>query len=242
MKLLNLGCGARTCPRPEVINVDWSPYLWLKRNPVLRRIAPLVLRGEQLRRFNAIGLNILVHDLRKPLPFPSESIDAVYHSHVLEHFDRDVAEAFLLEIKRVLRQGGIHRIVVPDFEKLCRNYLDHIAAAETDPIEAQVHESYIGAIIEQCVRREAFSTRNLPKVRRRLLNLLLGDARRRGETHQWMYDRISLVTLLSRLGFREPRICTFDTSGIPNWNEYGLDRNPDGTPAKKNSLYVEVRK
>jgi len=242
MKVLNLGCGARTCPRPEVINIDWSPYLWLKRNPVLRHVAPLVLRGEQLQRFKAVSTNILVHDLRKPLPFPNDSVDAVYHSHVLEHFDRDVAEVFLLEIKRVLRPGGIHRIVVPDFEKLCRSYIEHIGAAEADPAQAQVHEQYIANIIEQSVRREAFSTRNLPHARKRLLNLIFGDARRRGETHQWMYDRISLVTLLTRLGFRDPQICTADTSAIPNWNEYGLDRNPDRTPAKKNSLYVEVRK
>ncbi len=242
MKLLNLGCGARTCPRQEVINIDWSPYLWLKRNPVLRHVAPLVLRGEQLRRFKAISPNILVHDLRKPLPFSNDSVDAVYHSHVLEHFDREFVDGFLLEIKRVLRPGGIQRIVVPDFEQLCRHYINHISIAETNPKEAQSHEQYIAAIIEQSVRREAFSTRNLPPIQKRLLTLLFGDARRRGETHQWMYDRISIVTLLTRLGFRDPQICSFNTSAIPDWNSYGLDCNPDGTPAKKNSLYVEVRK
>ncbi|MCS7337459.1 MAG: class I SAM-dependent methyltransferase [Verrucomicrobiae bacterium] len=242
MKLLNLGCGARTSARPEVINIDWSPYLWLKRNPLLRRIAPLLLRGEQLQRFKSISPNIMVHDLRKPLPFPNDSVDAVYHSHVLEHLDRAAAEPFLLEIKRVLRPGGIHRVVVPDFELLCRNYLNHIERAEADPAEAERHEQYIAAIIEQSVRREAFSTRNLPPARKWLMNKIFGDARRRGETHQWMYDRISLVALLTKLGFREPRICSFNVSAIPDWNSYGLDSNPDGTPAKKNSLYVEVLK
>lgn len=242
MKLLNLGCGARTCPRPEVINIDWSPYLWLNRNSVLRLGARLVLRGEQLQRFKAISSNILVHDLRKPLPFPNDSVDAVYHSHVLEHFDRTLAEVFLMEIKRVLRPGGIHRIVVPDFEQLCRNYLNHISIAETNHAEAQAHEQYIAAIIEQCVRREAFSTRTLPPIRKWFMNFVFGDARRRGETHQWMYDRISLIALLTRLGFREPQLHTFNTSAIPDWTSYGLDSNSDGTPAKKNSLYVEVRK
>ena len=242
MKLLNLGCGARTSARPEVINIDWSPYLWLKRNPVLRLLARCVLKGVQRQRFEAIGRNILVHDLRRGLPFADASVDAVYHSHVLEHIDRDRAESFLLEIKRVLRPEGIQRMVVPDFEKLCRDYLAHVSTAETDPAEAGTHERYIGAIIEQSVRRAAYSTRDLPPFRKRLENLVLGDARGRGETHQWMYDRLSLIAMLTRLGFRESQICRFDTSSIPNWNDYGLDRKADGGPDKKNSLYVEVRK
>ena len=28
---------------------------------------------------------VLAHDLRKGLPFPDETFDVVYHSHVLEH-------------------------------------------------------------------------------------------------------------------------------------------------------------
>jgi len=242
MKLLNLGCGARTSARPEIVNIDWSPYLWLKRNPVLRALARRVLKGVRLRRFEAIGQNILVHDLRRGLPFPDESVDAVYHSHILEHIDRDGAEPFLLEIKRVLRLGGVQRIVVPDFEKLCRDYLAQVSTAQADPALAGTHERYIGAIIEQSVRRAAYGTRDLPPLRKRLENLILGDARGRGETHQWMYDRISLVALLSRLGFRDPQICQFDTSSIPNWNDYGLDRGADGGAYIKNSLYLEVRK
>jgi hypothetical protein len=79
-------------------------------------------------------------------------------------------------------------------------------------------------------------------LRKRLENLILGDARRRGETHQWMYDRISLIALLTRVGFRGPQICRFDTSSIPDWNDYGLDRGADGGEHFKGSLYVEARK
>lgn len=242
MKMLNLGCGTKTSLRPGVINIDWSFYLRLKRNPVLRFLARRTLKGVRLDRFEHLAENVLVHDLRKGLPFEADSVDAVYHSHVLEHIDRDLVEGFLLEIKRVLRPGGIQRIVVPDFEKLCRDYLEHLRACEGDPTEAQRHEAYIGAAIEQCVRKAAFSTRELGPFRGRIETLLLGDARGRGETHQWMYDRVSLATLLVRLGYKDPQVHRYNTSSIPEWTDYGLDSHVDGREYKADSFYLEVRK
>lgn len=242
MKILNLGCGTKTSSSPEVINIDWSAYLRLKKNPILRVITPLFLKGERSERFTSLPSNIMVHDLSKGIPFGSNSVDAVYHSHLLEHLDRGTARRFLLEVKRVLKPGGIHRIVVPDLEKLCNDYLLHIAACEKDPSEAANHEKFIGAMIEQSVRREAYGTSQQPLLRRYSENLLLGDARRRGETHQWMYDRISLGELLISLGYENPQVHEYNTSQIPNWSEYGLDTDEFGGQYKPGSLYVEARK
>ena len=46
------------------------------------------------------------------------------------------------------------------------------------------HDDYVGAIIEQCVRKEAAGTSKQKNVRRFIENIILGDARKRGETHQ----------------------------------------------------------
>jgi SAM-dependent methyltransferase len=184
----------------------------------------------------------VLHDLTKEIPFDSDSFDAAYHSHLLEHLDRQAASRFLSEVKRVLKPDGIHRIVVPDFEKLCKDYLFHVSVCEKDPNEGANHEGFIGAIIEQSVRKEAYGTSKQPPLRRYLENLLLGDARRRGETHQWMYDRISLSELLTSLGYRDIRIHRYDTSQIPNWNQYGLDTDELGNQYKPESLYIEARK
>jgi len=216
--------------------------LRVKRNPLLRPLAPLAFRGERWQNFCALPDNILVHDLSKPLPFADESIEVVYHSHVLEHLDRDDAVEFLLEIKRVLKPNGIHRIVVPDFEDAARLYLAHVDACRHNAAEMECHDAYIGALIEQSVRREGEYTRQQPALRRFLENKLLGDARKRGETHQWMYDRFSLHALLIRLGYRNPQVQQFNTSSIPRWNEYGLDQNEDGDEYKGESLYLEVQK
>jgi predicted SAM-dependent methyltransferase len=57
--------------------------------------------------------------------FPDGSVDELYASHVLEHvgYDAPLRRA-LAGFHRVLRPGGIAKISVPDFEILCRLFLD----------------------------------------------------------------------------------------------------------------------
>jgi len=242
MLILNLGCGTKTSDQPEVVNIDWSILLRLRRRKVVRPIVPLFIRGKRLERFNALPDNIVVHNVAKGIPFSSGCVDAVYHSHMLEHLDRDVAEAFLLEVKRVLKPGGIHRIVVPDLERVCNAYLAHIARCGNDLAEARNHDDYVGALLEQSVRREAFGTGQQGRFRRLIENMILGDARRRGETHQWMYDRVNLPVKLANLGYREVWVEDHNRSAIPRWDDYGLEVDENGKEYKAGSLYVEARK
>ena len=184
----------------------------------------------------------MAHNLAKGLPFDSNSIDVVYHSHLLEHLDKDNAKIFLLEVRRVLKLGGIQRIVVPDLEKACRDYISHIPISENNYNEASNHDFYIAAIIEQSVRREAFGTSQQKPLRRFIENAFLGDARRRGETHHWMYDRINLGALLVSLGYKYTQLQSYNQSLIPNWNQYGLDLDEHGNEYKPESLYIETLK
>ncbi len=84
IQLLNLGCGAR-------FHQDWTNIDLFSRHP-----------------------KVLSHNLKYPLPFPNESFDAVYHSHVLEHLPRHQAAPFVKECFRVLKHDGIIRVVVPN--------------------------------------------------------------------------------------------------------------------------------
>lgn len=205
-------------------------------------IAPLLLKDERLERFRALSDNIMVHNLKKRLPFQDKSVDAVFFSHVLEHIDRQDAPGFLAEIKRVLKPGGIVRIVVPDLEKICRDYLSHVSKSDSDPEEPRVHDFYVAAIIEQSVRREAFGSTQQKPIRRFFENALLGDARNRGETHQWMYDRINLAELLRHVNFAAPRVLAYNESRIQNWPHYGLEVDDHGEEYKPHSLYMEAEK
>jgi len=242
MLILNLGCGTKTSASSSIVNIDWSIYLRLKSNLIWRTILPLFIRGERLKLFREMPSNILVHNLAKGIPFESDSVDAVYHSHMLEHLDKSVVDRFLLEAKRVLKPGGIHRIAVPDLEYLCRQYLDHFTQCCSDNTEYARHDDYVTDIIEQCVRKESFGTSQQPPLRRFIENLILGDARKRGETHQWMYDRINLTHALLQTGYRNVAVHHYNTSNIPDWNNFSLDVDEHGNQYKPGSLYIEATK
>lgn len=243
MRVLNLDCGTKTSSHPSVINIDWSIMLRIRSNPLLRFCAPLILNDDRLARFRSLPDNLMVHDLAKGIPFADNSVDVVYHSHLLEHLDRDVATVFMREIARVMKPGGILRIVVPDFERCCRAYLAHIESCErAGRVEIERHDAYLEPILSMSVQREAHGTSQQKPLRRFVENLLLGDARKRGQTHQWMYDRFNLESLLRQNGFDNVVVQTFDTSLIPGWLGLGLDQDEQGREYKPESLYVEAVK
>lgn len=240
--MLNLGCGFKVSDSPDFTNIDWSPYLRLNRNPISRFLIKKILSKKRLYRFNNIPKNIMVHNLKNGIPFLDNSVDVVYHSHLFEHLDREVGKDFLKEIHRVLKPKGKVRIVVPDLERYCRDYISHIDEALNQPIKAKDHDKYIAAILEQSVRKDSVGTSQQKPLLRFFEKLILGDARSRGETHQWMYDRINLQSILNELGFTNIAIEKFNTSSIPGWNNYKLDIDENNNEYKPESLYVEGEK
>jgi SAM-dependent methyltransferase len=240
VKVLNLGCGTKTSSK--AINIDWSMYLSIKKNWFFRLCSPLFLNDERRKKLRNLDDMILVYDIRKGLPFENGSVDVVYHSHILEHIDRELVDAFLKEIKRVLVPGGKHRIAVPDMEYLCKAYLEHLTLVEGNSSLMAEHDRYISVITEQMVRKKAYGTSQQPLIIRWLENAILGDARNRGETHQWMYDRFNLTHLLSQNGFKNIEILGFNKSSIPDWESFGLETKEDGSEYKPHSLYVEAVK
>ena len=239
MRILNLGCGTRTST--AAVNIDWAPPLRLKASRAGRVVAPLVVRGARRELYDAMAGELLPHDLRKGIPFATGSVDAVYHSHVLEHIDRGAVPGFLTEIRRVLRPGGVHRIVVPDLEQAARAYLASLEAGLGSPEPVHDHDTTVHGLLEQSVRRESAGTAQQRPLTRRIERMLLGDARRRGETHQWMWDRVNLTAILAEVGFTQTEVVDFSTSSIPGWAATGLDQEPDGSEYRPGSLYVETR-
>jgi predicted SAM-dependent methyltransferase len=71
----------------------------------------------------AAGKGINVCDIRRPLSLPDTSFDAVYANHVLEHLTPEEGAKFTKEIYRVLKPSGVFRVVVPDLETTCIEYL-----------------------------------------------------------------------------------------------------------------------
>jgi len=96
--LLNLACGAKVSTVGNWANIDFS--------------SPME---------NVIEMNIL-----DGLTFPDGSFDAVYTAQFVEHLTPQETAVVLREIRRVLKPGGVLRIVTPDMEELARTYLKHL--------------------------------------------------------------------------------------------------------------------
>jgi predicted SAM-dependent methyltransferase len=62
-----------------------------------------------------VGADINLDVSKYPLPFPDNSVDCFYASHVLEHFSYpEPMLSILKECRRVLKDGGTLSIVVPN--------------------------------------------------------------------------------------------------------------------------------
>ena len=121
--LIRLHLGAFNCAIPGWVNTDITPHLWIARVPFAARVFHQLgkMTDARYREHLAGQFRTLKYlDLTKPLPYPNESVEAVFSSHVFEHLFFDEVEKLIREIHRVLIPSGICRVVVPDLEKIVR--------------------------------------------------------------------------------------------------------------------------
>jgi SAM-dependent methyltransferase len=261
--LLNLACGDQA--HPEWTNVEFWPHCVRYRAPL---VGPVFRRLDRDKaRPDGRGVPVRFADLRDGIPYPDESFDAVYHSNFLEHLDRPDAQALLRECRRVLRPGGVLRVVVPDLEVQARAYLDALAAtAAGEAGAADRHRWAVVELYDPFVRRELGGEmqtwmdagwpwredaappdagpgpRPRPRPKKRLRWALIGrpTAQSTGEAHRWAWDSASLARALIEAGLAEPAILSPEESRIPGWERYRLDSNADGRPRHFDCLYAEA--
>jgi len=114
---LHLGCFNQ--PVDGWHNTDITPHIYLSRIPfagqVLRNIGKIPEhRYEDYKQ--GIFRKVRYLDVSKKFPFRNDSVDAVFSSHIIEHLPRHIALHMLSESFRVLRPGGICRVVAPSLD------------------------------------------------------------------------------------------------------------------------------
>lgn len=102
--------------------------------------------------FHSIDPSVRQANLLAGFPYGDALFDAVYSSHVLEHFDPDQAAFLVRESYRVLKTGGIIRIVVPDMESACREYLRILALRDDNSDKNRYYEWIMVELLDQLVR------------------------------------------------------------------------------------------
>lgn len=241
--MLNLGCGTKM--NWEWNNLDFSPYARLVRHMTAVKILKKIgfLSNNRYSKLLSVDPDIIYWDLQKGIPFPDRSFDVVYHSHFLEHINKDSSLSLLEECCRILKPSGFIRVVVPDLLDIINRYIKSVSEIQAG-VESNLKEydTAMNDLFDQMVRDEATGTKQQHYVVRIIEKLLRGDAASTGELHRWMYDEYSLGKLLSNAGFRDVKKEGPFTSRIGNWNQFALDRNNDGTEYKPGSLYMEAIK
>jgi predicted SAM-dependent methyltransferase len=127
------------------------------------------------------------YDLKKKLPHADGSIDFVYSSHFLEHLPVQLARQLMKEVFRVLRPGGVARIVVPDLAFGARQYLN---AIQENPNAADAATAFL-----------------------EWLQLARTGVR---DSHYWMYDAHSLSAMLEEIGFTSVVVCQYRIGRVPD--------------------------
>jgi predicted SAM-dependent methyltransferase len=91
--------------------------------------------------FRERGPAVYSADLRRPLPLPDACVDAILAEHILEHMFLDDGIRLLDECHRVLRPGGVIRVVSPDAELIGRMLLepDHPDVQEEIAFDCELH-------------------------------------------------------------------------------------------------------
>jgi SAM-dependent methyltransferase len=97
----------------------------------------------------------VVADIRS-LPFADEYADAVYSSHVIEHFDERELVPMVSEWRRVLKTGGRMHVNCPDVQSaaafIADNGVDAVAYTTDDGIQIRGHDllfGYVGYVAGQ---------------------------------------------------------------------------------------------
>lgn len=97
---LNIGCGRSTIqstPEMQWINVD------------------------SYERENKLDM---VLDITRAFPFDKETIDFIYAEQFIEHLEWNDGFKFLQDCFKILKEGGILRLVLPHYKKIFQMYLE----------------------------------------------------------------------------------------------------------------------
>lgn len=160
-----------------------------------------------------------VWDCRRSLPFDDISVQCIFTEHFFEHLDyTEEIPVILSECLRVLRPGGVIRIIVPDAEKYLRAYcepgweaLTKLRDLRADHFDRYTHGTY-GTKME-----------------------LINEVFRQAYSHKFAWDHDTFDRVLRHVGFASVHRAQFGQSLDPALAIDFADRAHE-------SLYVEAVK
>jgi len=144
---------------------------------------------------NPAGLPVIALDACKEFPIPSDSFDFVYSEHMIEHIDFFDGQNMLAECHRVLKPGGIIRIVTPSL-----GFLFRVSSADRGALEERYRQWSVRSFVPDA-----------PSV----TNAFFVNNFMRAWGHRFIYDHETLGLSMALAGFRRLVGCDLNASEHP---------------------------
>ena len=152
-------------------------------------------------------------DLATVLPFRDASVDLMHSEDFIDQLELEQARVFLDECHRILKPGGVIRILTPDLEKLAQLYLH-------DPETLQsLWKEHVGVPLQSGTPGEIF------------------NVGMRFAGHTFLYDGETFMRVAADSGFEARRV-HYQHSEVPELQ--GLDlRSPENAVSMYFDCYKE---
>lgn len=203
------------------------------------------------------------HDLMsfEPLPFETNSLEAIFCSHVIEHLPNENIRHLFEEAFRVLERGGYFRLTCPDikliydaFSRKDSFFMNRFAFHKHYPEPLSLNSSFLHCFAGTLVRahpckgvrkitdaevEKTFNTLPLEEALNYFINMipLKSQADYPADHLNWFHKE-KVLELLKIAGFEHRYISAFGQSRSP----YMIDSTSFDTTQPWMSLYVECRK
>jgi predicted SAM-dependent methyltransferase len=164
-------------------------------------------------------LYYLPHDAVEPYPFRDRSFEWAYCEHFIEHLTLEEAVAWLAEVRRLLKPGGLLRLSTPDLALYAAGYMD--PAGEM----FATHRERLGTL-------RMFAGQEVPGRRAWMLNQIFFMWH-----HRWIFDLDEVRYAAGLAGWDPERVVQWSFREGSDPEVAGFD-----LPIRRHeSLYVELR-
>lgn len=179
VKVLGRQLFSRLSYQIYLIIARFRTYLNLRKLPQQNLLLQIGCGYRPLKNWvnldKVFGYADIVWNVTRSLPFKSNSVQAIFCEHVIEHLNKPDGFKLVVECFRVLQPGGVARFSTPDAEKYLISYTKRDSYSF---IPGKFDSNLIYMDVINMVMRE------------------------NGE-HHWVYDRESIYDVFRKAGFNQ---------------------------------------
>ncbi|HEY9584318.1 MAG TPA: methyltransferase domain-containing protein [Candidatus Paceibacterota bacterium] len=143
--------------------------------------------NDRMKDFIHVEINLWKHqtgypdvlaDISEKIPLADNVADLVFSRATMEHLTYTELLNCLLESRRVLKRGGVVRMVLPDLDKLVENYRNKVHSTDIESGPDMPNSDYVETFVAQITYHDHFYNHTFETMRRALAKAGFDNIRR----------------------------------------------------------------